>query len=92
MRLTSLVAAISVVLSIPALANDSVFRWSAQSDALTLDPHALAEGPTVTVIAQIYEPLVDRDADLAFLFPLEGEALRGHHFGDDQADVGLRET
>lgn len=65
MRLTSLVAAISVVLSIPALANDSVFRWSAQSDALTLDPHALAEGPTVTVIAQIYEPLVDRDADLA---------------------------
>lgn len=40
---------------------ETVVRWSAQGDAITLDPHAQNEGMTLATAQQIYEPLVNRD-------------------------------
>src|SRR5690606_37213952 len=39
-------------------------RFATQSDALTLDPHAQNEGPTITMSMQFYDPLVIRDNDM----------------------------
>jgi peptide/nickel transport system substrate-binding protein len=39
----------------------STIVWARSSDALTLDPHAVNEGPTHTLNHQIYEPLLIRD-------------------------------
>ena len=36
-------------------------RWSSQGDPGTLDPHAMNEELTMTMLSQIYEPLVTRD-------------------------------
>ena len=36
--------------------------WARSGDALTLDPHAINEGPTLTLLRQIYEPLVALDS------------------------------
>lgn len=43
---------------------ETVLRFSSQGDALTLDPHAQAEGPTIRMLGQIYETLVGRDPAL----------------------------
>ncbi|MCU4653388.1 ABC transporter substrate-binding protein [Roseibacterium sp. SDUM158016] len=36
-------------------------RWARAAEALTLDPHAQNEGPTTTLMHQIYEPLILRN-------------------------------
>jgi peptide/nickel transport system substrate-binding protein len=36
-------------------------RWARAAEALTLDPHAQNEGPTTTLMHQIYEPLIIRN-------------------------------
>jgi peptide/nickel transport system substrate-binding protein len=56
----SLTTAIAVT---PAMA-ENVLRWTSQGDALTLDPHAQNEGPTIVANGQTYESLVTRDAQL----------------------------
>ncbi|MEX0957155.1 MAG: ABC transporter substrate-binding protein [Rhizobiaceae bacterium] len=38
-------------------------RWGRSGDAATLDPHAAADGMTLQLARNIYEPLVVRDAD-----------------------------
>ncbi len=43
---------------------ENVLRWTSAGDALTLDPHAQNEGPTIALNGQIYERLVNRDAAL----------------------------
>lgn len=43
-------------------ASAETLRWARSSDALTLDPHAQNEGPTHTILHQIYEPLVLRNS------------------------------
>ena len=43
---------------------ENVLRWSSQGDALTLDPMGQNEGPTSTMARQIYNPLVERDAEM----------------------------
>ncbi len=47
---------VAVTTVAPALARTIV--WARSGDALTLDPHAMNEGPTLTLLRQIYEPLV----------------------------------
>lgn len=44
---------------------ETVLRWTSQGDALTLDPMGQNEGPTNSMNGQIYEPLVNRDRDMA---------------------------
>jgi hypothetical protein len=50
-------------------------RWARAAEALTLDPHSQNEGPTTTLMHQIYEPLIIRN--------MEGqmEAGAGHVLG-----------
>ena len=43
----------------------TTIKWSMQGDALSLDPHALNEGPTNMVQRQIYESLVTRGVDMS---------------------------
>jgi peptide/nickel transport system substrate-binding protein len=45
--------------------NAATFRWSSQGDPGTLDPHAMNEELTMSILSQIYEPLVTRDAKMA---------------------------
>lgn len=59
------VAALALAASIVAsFAEAAPVRWSSQSDALTLDPHAINEAPTMAAAAQHYEGLVRRRPDL----------------------------
>ncbi|WP_320199560.1 ABC transporter substrate-binding protein [Agrobacterium sp. rho-13.3] len=44
------------------VANAETLRWTRASDALTLDPQAQNDGVTGTLLSQIYETLVWRDA------------------------------
>ncbi len=59
-RSLSLVAAAAAAF-VAAAADAKTLRWARTQDALTLDPHAQNEGPTATMLHQIYEPLVMRD-------------------------------
>ncbi|MFT3688333.1 ABC transporter substrate-binding protein [Paenirhodobacter sp.] len=43
-------------------AGAETLRWSRSADALTLDPHAQNDGVSHTILRQIYETLVSRDA------------------------------
>lgn len=65
--LPPLALALALCLSAVAARAEVVLRWTAQSDALTLDPHAIAEGPTIRLLKQIYEPLVERSPDLSLV-------------------------
>jgi len=49
---------------LPLAAQAQTLRWTSQGDALTLDPHSQAEGPTITMNGHIYESLVTRDVEL----------------------------
>jgi peptide/nickel transport system substrate-binding protein len=43
----------------------NVLRWASQGDALSFDPHAVNETPTITANRQVYESLVNRAPDQA---------------------------
>jgi len=64
MRFITLVFVLMSVFGSTVLAENTV-RWSAQGDAITLDPHAQNEGMTLATAKQIYEPLVHRDETMA---------------------------
>ncbi len=44
-----------------AAASAETLRWARAAEALTLDPHSQNEGPTTTLMHQIYEPLIVRN-------------------------------
>jgi peptide/nickel transport system substrate-binding protein len=41
----------------------NVLRWASQGDALSSDPHAVNETPTITANRQVYESLINRAPD-----------------------------
>ncbi|SAI68148.1 binding-protein-dependent transport protein [Bordetella ansorpii] len=62
MRRTLLALAIAAAVAVPALGHAKTFRWAAQGDILTMDPHSQNEGMTIAANSYVYEPLVDYDA------------------------------
>jgi peptide/nickel transport system substrate-binding protein len=60
--------AIGIVISLagPARA-ENVLRWASVSGALTIDPHAYDENPTLAQHRQIYEHLIQVDSNLEFV-------------------------
>jgi peptide/nickel transport system substrate-binding protein len=62
LSLAGLLFLASPMLAPPAQAAE--FKWAAQGEAQTLDPHATTEFQTMALIGNIYEPLVRRDKDL----------------------------
>ncbi len=46
-----------------AAAQAETLRWARSTDASTLDPHALNNGPNHNLLHQVYEPLIIRTAD-----------------------------
>jgi peptide/nickel transport system substrate-binding protein len=54
-------AALAVLALAAAGADARTLKWARTGDALTLDPHAQNEGPTHTLLHQLYEPLLLRD-------------------------------
>ncbi|ANY17454.1 ABC transporter substrate-binding protein [Bordetella pseudohinzii] len=63
MRRTLIALAIASAVALPAAAHAKTFRWAAQGDILTFDPHSQNEGMTIAANSYIYEPLVDYDKD-----------------------------
>src|SRR5262245_51755662 len=55
------VAGLAVLALAVTAADARTLKWARTGDALTLDPHAQNEGPTHTLMHQIYEPLLIRD-------------------------------
>ena len=42
----------------------NTLRWSSAGDALTMDPHAKNETPTINMNRQVYDTLIQRDQNL----------------------------
>ena len=64
MRLSTgtLAAALCAALALTITSADArTVKWSRGADALTLDPHAQNEGPTIAFSNQVYETLIARD-------------------------------
>ncbi|MEO0681228.1 MAG: ABC transporter substrate-binding protein [Pseudomonadota bacterium] len=66
-------ASLTVLAVLAAPASAQTFRWTSQGDALTMDPHAQNEGPTIALTGQIYESLVSRDPALELVPELATE-------------------
>ena len=62
MRRSLIAIAIAAAVALPALGHAKTFRWAAQGDILTMDPHSQNEGMTIAANSYVYEPLVDYDA------------------------------
>ena len=58
-RLGALAAGMTLALALPAAA--VTLRIANQGDALSMDPHSLNESLQITVVENVYEPLVWRD-------------------------------
>ena len=63
---TGLTIGIALAASGPAAA-ENVLRWASVGGALTIDPHAYDEIHTWAQFAQVYEPLVGFDSNLALV-------------------------
>jgi len=61
-----LIAALLVVGVVPASAKNTV-RWIGQGDALTADPMAANEEPTIHMCRNFYETLIGQDKSLKFI-------------------------
>src|SRR5690606_16831038 len=57
-------AAIALALTVGHAEAKNVLRWASQGDALTLDPHAQNESPTIAMNLNIMDPLVRTNKDL----------------------------
>ncbi|MDQ8031484.1 ABC transporter substrate-binding protein [Bordetella genomosp. 1] len=62
MRRTLIAIAIAAAVAAPTIGHAKTFRWAAQGDILTMDPHSQNEGMTIAANSYVYEPLVDYDA------------------------------
>jgi peptide/nickel transport system substrate-binding protein len=64
MRKAALAAALmaSTALTAGAVSAETL-RWARAAEALTLDPHSQNEGPTTTLMHQVYEPLIVRNME-----------------------------
>ena len=63
-KLTPLVATLASALALTALSASAVtIRIGNQGDALSMDPHSLNESLQITVVENVYETLVSRDAN-----------------------------
>lgn len=61
-RIFALTTALLATTAITATSlSAETLRWARASEALTLDPHSQNEGPTTTLMHQIYEPLIIRN-------------------------------
>lgn len=61
-RIVALSAALLATTAITATSlSAETLRWARASEALTLDPHSQNEGPTTTLMHQIYDPLIVRN-------------------------------
>jgi peptide/nickel transport system substrate-binding protein len=61
MRKLGILTAGAVLALLVTAADARTVKWARAADALTLDPHAQNEGPTLAFNNQIYETLIGRD-------------------------------
>ena len=63
-KLTPLVATLASALALTAVSASAItVRIGNQGDALSMDPHSLNESLQITVVENVYEPLISRDAN-----------------------------
>ena len=61
-RFQAIIGATMIVLATSAAkpgGAENVLRWASATEALTFDPHAANNTPTLNATQQVYEPLVD---------------------------------
>src|SRR4051812_26276162 len=64
-RVQAIILALTFTLAItatPSARAENVLRWASTTEALTFDPHAAYNAPTIAENHQVYEGLVDFDA------------------------------
>ena len=54
-------------LALPVAAQAATFRWANNGDVTTMDPDMLQETVQLSFLANIYEPLIQRDRDLKLI-------------------------
>lgn len=64
-RLAAALAAGLLAVALGSPAHARTLRVANQGDALSMDPHSLAEAVQLSFVGNVYEPLVTRDAKLA---------------------------
>jgi peptide/nickel transport system substrate-binding protein len=62
-RTSALLSALAAALLCTPAVQAETLRWARSTDASTLDPHALNNGPNHNLLHQVYEPLIIRTAD-----------------------------
>ncbi|MDP9607213.1 UNVERIFIED_ORG: peptide/nickel transport system substrate-binding protein [Variovorax paradoxus] len=62
-RALTFVSVLAATLLGTSAAEAETLRWARSTDASTLDPHALNNGPNHNLLHQVYEPLIIRTAD-----------------------------
>jgi peptide/nickel transport system substrate-binding protein len=65
MRRWGLAAAAALMALCTGLAEARSVRWAASGDPNTMDPHSQNVGTVTMVLQQIYDPLINRNADLS---------------------------
>src|SRR3954447_6660690 len=60
--ITLVVVLILAIAAAPPTRAENVLRWASTTEALTFDPHAANNFPTIAENQQVYEPLVGLDA------------------------------
>jgi len=64
MKTKSFIAGTALLLA-AGVAHAETFRWAAQTDPQTMDPHAVNSTPVLGFLNNVYEGLVRRDRDMA---------------------------
>jgi peptide/nickel transport system substrate-binding protein len=64
MLVPALAATLTLFGGPPAQAQENVLRWSSQAGIANLDPHGTTGALPLSVMGNVYEPLVGRDADM----------------------------
>jgi peptide/nickel transport system substrate-binding protein len=67
LRKTLVSSVVVAALATAATVSAQTVRIGNQGDALSMDPHSLNESLQLSVTGNVYEPLVDRNADLALV-------------------------
>jgi len=80
-------SAVALALSSGQAMSENILRWTSQGDALTLDPHAQNEAPTIAMNGMMYESLVTRDAEMT----LQAELAESWESNDNVWTFKLRQ-
>jgi len=63
MKIMNGVCIMGLFMTISSTLSAETLRWARSADGLTMDPHSINESPTVTLLHQVYEPLISSNME-----------------------------